>query len=68
VHGDVALRLDLGPGVVKVNTDENVKFVGQDVLPSPIWLRHCSRYPGLLRRCSRTPGGCAVAASPRVGT
>jgi hypothetical protein len=68
VDGDVALREDLGAGVVEVHADKNVELIGQDVLPSPMWLRRCSLYPGLLRRCSRTPGGCAVAASSRVGT
>lgn len=33
--GDVALRQDLGLGVVEVNPDKNVELFGQDVLPSP---------------------------------
>ena len=56
VDGDVALREDLGAGVVEVHADKNVELIGQDVLPSPMWLR----------RCSLTLGSCDAAVEPRV--
>jgi hypothetical protein len=67
VDGDVALGQHLSACVVKIHADKNVEFIGHDVLPSPGWLQRCGRYPRLLRRCSRTWGGCAIAASPRLG-
>jgi hypothetical protein len=52
----VALRHDLGPGVVEVNPDKNVKLFGQDVLPSPFG---CDA-------ATVTPGSCDAAVEPRV--
>lgn len=49
VDSDVALRQDLGLGVVEVNADKNIELIGQDdAFP---WTA-ATLQPGWLRRCS----------------